>query len=544
MYKLLIFIGVFFLGVYVFAESRTDSLLQLLDESLARKDVFMRVKESKLDSLKSLKESERDTAKIFSLNKCIYDEYKTYQYDSAYTYAVNNLRLAEKRQAKKWVNQSKLDLSFIFTSAGLFKESVDILKDINKNELGKNQLLDYYYLFSRVYLDLNRFNGKNFFSDKWWYLGNQYLDSLTAASEGSYRAEAFVRGQQYTLERNYAEAQKVLQNYLDSLPHYNQNYSMVAATLSFVYSRLNQPEKSKQCIIKSALSDIHSVILENESLYRLAFILFEEGQTDPAYHYIKISLADANFYNARMRRVEIAKSLPIIENAFLDKLKVERKRLLTLLIFTTILAFVLLVAAIAILKQIKELRRSRKIIEDTNQRLEELNHDLLVTNRIKEEYIGHFLNVCSQYIDKLEHQNQLVVRKINAGQIETLLNIGKSRKVVKEEMFNLLQQFERVFFKLFPDFVSSFNSLFEEEDRILLKTNELMTPELRIFALIRLGVTDSSKIAKFLRYSVNTVYTYRTKVKNKSIIDRSEFETRIMEIGNLMEDLNGSESQQ
>jgi hypothetical protein len=544
MYKLLIFIGVFFLGVYVFAESRTDSLLQLLDESLARKDVFMRVKESKLDSLKSLKESERDTAKIFSLNKCIYDEYKTYQYDSAYTYAVNNLRLAEKRQAKKWVNQSKLDLSFIFTSAGLFKESVDILKDINKNELGKNQLLDYYYLFSRVYLDLNRFNGKNFFSDKWWYLGNQYLDSLTAASEGSYRAEAFVRGQQYTLERNYAEAQKVLQNYLDSLPHYNQNYSMVAATLSFVYSRLNQPEKSKQCIIKSALSDIHSVILENESLYRLALILFEEGQTDPAYHYIKISLADANFYNARMRRVEIAKSLPIIENAFLDKLKVERKRLLTLLIFTTILAFVLLVAAIAILKQIKELRRSRKIIEDTNQRLEELNHDLLVTNRIKEEYIGHFLNVCSQYIDKLEHQNQLVVRKINAGQIETLLNIGKSRKVVKEEMFNLLQQFERVFFKLFPDFVSSFNSLFEEEDRILLKTNELMTPELRIFALIRLGVTDSSKIAKFLRYSVNTVYTYRTKVKNKSIIDRSEFETRIMEIGNLMEDLNGSESQQ
>lgn len=260
-------------------------------------------------------------------------------------------------------------------------------------------------------------------------------------------------------------------------------------------------------------------------------MLYDEGRFRKAYEYMQMSLADANFYNARFRRVEIAKSQPVIEQAFLSELARQRFRLYLSLAFISILSLILVVVAYYLHHQMKELRKSRLVIEETNQQLEVLNLDLLESNKIKEEYIGHFLNLCSQYIDKFEHFNQLVNRKIKAGQLDALLAMTESSKLVDMELAELLENFDRIFLKLYPDFVTCFNDLFDKEDRIVLKSDELLNTELRIFALVRLGVNDSSKIARFLRYAPNTIYTYRTKVKNKAKVDKETFELEIMKIG-------------
>lgn len=513
------------------AVSSDENLLKQLDKALARKIEIMIGKEARIDSIKRILDSVTANEDRFRMNRMIYNEYKTYQYDSAYQYVLFNIEKAQLMERKDLQTRSKLDLAFILTSSGLYKESVSVLESINTNSLTEEMWLDYYEYFSRVYLDLTRFVGINMFSDDYWNTGRFYLDSLLAISDGRHQAELFFLGQQKMFNQDLAEAEKLYLKLLDNLQGYSQYYSMTAATLSFVYGVNGNKDMQRKYLIMSVLSDVECSITENESLHSLALLLFDDGNTRKAHDYIKISLADANFYNARLRRVEIARSQPIIEKAFLTQLAKQSKRLYILLIFISVLSLVLVIVVYYIVRQMSELRQSRKLIQETNLQLQELNLDLLETNKIKEEYIGHFLNLCSQYIDKIEQFNQLVNRKIKVGQVDALFALTGSNKVVEDELDELLLNFDRIFLKLFPDFVASFNALFLPEEQFTLKKDELLNTELRIFALVRLGVNDSSKIAKFLRYAPNTVYTYRTKIKNKSIILRDDFEMEVMKIG-------------
>lgn len=513
------------------ASNALDQQIKVLDQSLARKTYFMSLKDQRIDSLKVLRDEAISPQDLFDLNKLLYLEYKTYQYDSAYSYVSENLNLAQLMGRSDLVDRSKLDLAFIYTSTGLYKESIDVLQTINKEDLSAQAISDYYEYYSRVYLDLSRFVGADIFTEDYWQLGGIYLDSLLTVTKGHHSAELFFQGQRKMFDEDLDSARDLYHAFLESQENYSQYFSMTAATLSYVYGVVGDREMQRKYLTHSVISDTECAITENESLHSLALMLFDEGRTRKAYEYIQISLADANFYNARLRRVEIAKSQPVIESAFLAELAKQRLRLYISLVFISLLSLVLVVVVYYLHHQMKELRKSRLIIEDTNKQLEVLNLDLLESNKIKEEYIGHFLNLCSQYIDKLEHFYQLVNRKIKVGQVDALFAMTESSKLVDMELAELLENFDRIFLKLFPDFVTSFNELFVKEDRMVLKRDELLNTELRIFALVRLGVSDSSKIARFLRYAPNTVYTYRTKVKNKARVDRDSFEDEVMRIG-------------
>ena len=303
---------------------------------------------------------------------------------------------------------------------------------------------------------------------------------------------------------------------LHDQPETSNIYARAAFSLAHLYKDEKQTDAYGKYLALSAISDIKVSVKENAALSNLAFVLYERGDVSRAYRYIKRSLEDAIFCNARLRTVEISRVLPVIEAAYKQQIERQRHQLVFFLIVVSILSAFLIVSVILIYKQMKKLSA-------TQRNLKQANH-------IKEEYIGHFLNLCSIYIEKLDRFRSTVNRKITAGQAEELLKLTKSSQFAGVEQKEFYANFDNAFLHLYPNFVAEFNELLQPEERFVLKTGELLNTELRIFAIIRLGIDDSSKIANFLHYSINTIYTYRNKVKNKAI-NRDKFEEEILKIG-------------
>jgi DNA-binding CsgD family transcriptional regulator len=182
--------------------------------------------------------------------------------------------------------------------------------------------------------------------------------------------------------------------------------------------------------------------------------------------------------------------------------------------------------------KLAELNKNTKYIND---QLQKVNSKLFEVNRIKEESIAQFFDICSGYIDKLEDYRKLLYKKAGNKQHEELFNMLKSTTLVDEERGKLYETFDTIFLNLYPSFVEDFNSLLINEEKVVLKPGERLNTELRIFALIRLGITDSIRIAGFLRYSLSTIYNYRTRARNNAVVSRDEFEEMVMNIGSLQE---------
>jgi Domain of unknown function (DUF6377) len=282
-------------------------------------------------------------------------------------------------------------------------------------------------------------------------------------------------------------------------------------------------------LIRAALADIQSSTKETSAIFNLASLLFKSGELQRASVYIQKAVDDAVFYGARQRKVQLSAILPLIEAEKISRVENQKKNLITYSAGATFTLLVVIILAIIIFRQVKKLQLAKKIITDAKDQQQLINNKLTEANKIKEEYIGYFFNVNSDFFAKIERFKKLVDKKITDRKFEEIKFLVNNINL-KQEKDEILKNFDKVFLKLFPDFVADFNSLFKPEDQIKLKDNELLTTDLRIFALIRMGIHDNEKIAQILEYSVNTVYTYKTKIKNKSIVPNEEFEHRIMEI--------------
>ncbi len=336
----------------------------------------------------------------------------------------------------------------------------------------------------------------------------------------------------------------MLEAYQQKLSPDTRDYAVVTSILAFIYQSTGQREKQKEYLIKSAIADIRGVVKENNSLRALAELLYEEGQLQRADVYMKRSMEDANFYNARLRNVQASRMLPVIDHAYQVEKQKHQQVLQIFLVVTSLLTLFLACAVWYVIRQVKKLARARqdllamneelkllneRLIE-VNQRQHETNNSLTEANHIKEEYVGRFMGLCSTYIDKLEGYRRMLNKQAASGKVEELYKTLKSSRFIDEELKEFYQNFDNSFLSIFPDFVKRFNELLPEEERIIPKQDERLTTELRIFALIRLGITDSAKIAGFLRYSITTIYTYRSKLKNRSLC-RDNFEEEVMKIG-------------
>lgn len=501
-----------------------------LDQELSKKSSYDKQKETDIRKLKKQFDgvSSSNPQNQFKLCTQLYDQYKSYQYDSAYVYAEKLQVLSRLLKDPAKEADSKVKLGFILLSAGMFKETFEVLQTVNPGVLADSSRFDYYALLARANYDTAAFDHDFHYTPYYNRLANKYLDSAILLSKpGSYEHDYYIHYQQYK-NGNYQTAEAGFENLLNQ--HLTQHQmAIVASTLGNVYDVTNQHAKAIKMLVKAAINDLQSSTKETLALFWLAENLYKNGDVKHAYLYIQQAMDDAEFYGARQRQVQISSVLPIIAAQNLSLTEKEKARFLIYLISTAVLTLLLVLVSVKLFKQLKDLRAKEKIIADTNAELEIINQKLIEDTHIKEEYIGYFFDLISGYILKLEKLKRSVDMKLSVKKYEDIPAIINAIQI-KKERETLFHTFDQVFLRIFPNFITSFNAFFKKEDQIWPKEHEMLTTDLRIFALIRLGITDNATIAKILEYSEKTIYVYKMRMKAKALIHGEEFEERIMAI--------------
>jgi DNA-binding CsgD family transcriptional regulator/HAMP domain-containing protein len=442
----------------------------------------------------------------------------------------------------------------------MYKESLDNLNTIDRKHLPGQLLTIYYLRYAHTYLNLCFYIRDEIYAQKYTQVFKAYRDTLLSVADKSSNEYAVAHLEVLIESGQYSEVERICLDRLDHLSQENHSYAMTAATLADTYHKTGNSYMQKKYLMLSAISDMKAAVREHSSLIVLASILYDEGDLQRANNYVERAMADANFYNARLRNIEIAKVQPVITNAYQEKIKKQTEELQKYIVLVSILSVFLFVALFYIYRQMRKLSRARKELSDKNielnlsnadlqnaneqshvlnkelnrmnLRLKELNQSLSEANFLKEEYIGHFLDLCSDYIEKLDNYRKSLNQKAAAGQWDDLIKSLKSSHFIDDELKNFYKYFDSSCLRIYPDFVSQFNDLLHEDERFELKKDGLLHTELRVFALIRLGIEDNAKIASFLRCSIQTVYNYKNKIKNKAIVPRDEFEKWVSKIGN------------
>lgn len=495
------------------SSSEIEDILTRLDDAIENSDVFVNEKNYRINRLrKRLLEisSEKQDEEAYELSYQLFEEYQSFKYDSAYFYANRSLKLARQLDnADKKVN-AQCAIVFCHMSSGLFVEAFNEMEKVNLKGVSPMTKVSYYALYNRLYYDASDFNDTEEWSHLYTKLGTEYADSLMAiVPEDSYEY-AFAKAQCEIKHWHYTECIGLYKKILENFEVSTHNKAIINSSIGGAYRIIGQNDSAVVYLAKASINDIESATKETTALYRLAEILCETGDADRAYTYIHSAMADADFYNARHRKLSINPLLPIIEQTRLDDITKQRNQMAAITILVAILMLVMVAAAAVIFKQYRKLKRRSMQLREAN--------------RIKEEYIGHSFYVNSEYIAEVEELYKTIHQKIVAHQYEDLRDVSKLSKVNKKRE-SMYESFDKCFLRLFPSFVIEYAKLFPE-GYIDPNATEL-SPEMRIFALIRLGINDSERIAKFLNYSVHTIYTYKTRVKTKSIVTNEEFEARI-----------------
>ncbi|MDO9258118.1 MAG: DUF6377 domain-containing protein [Bacteroidales bacterium] len=528
----------------LFGNNDMDSLLKVLDKTVDNYQIYSNQKEEKLDKLKELLKITSTDLQRFAICGQLYDEYRSYKSDSALTYARVKLQIAEKLNDIHSLTNARLNLAAIMGTSGLYKEEMDILNGINISQTPELKAY-YFHIYRTVYGYMADYTVSSQENIRYNHLTAAYRDSLLVVNPPSSSTHIMVKSDQLIVQKKYNEALALLMNYYPTIKDDLHTQAIIAYSISLAYLGKNDRKLEKQWLAISSIYDIQSATKEYISLRRLAFLLYEDGDVDRAYKYIRRSLEDALFCNARLRTYEISQMLPIIDKAYQNQTDARQKQLVKSLVSISILSLFLIIAILLVYRQMRKLSSARKELSIVNEQLNNLNHELSLTNEqlnntnetlveanlIKEEYIGRYMDQCSLYIDKLDGYRRLLNKTAAAGKIQDLLTAIKSKQFIEDELELFYTNFDSTFLQLFPTFVEEFNNLLVDAEDTQLKQDELLNTELRIFALIRLGIKDSVKISHFLRYSLSTIYNYRTKLRNKAKCPRNEFEDRVMQIG-------------
>jgi hypothetical protein len=356
------------------------------------------------------------------------------------------------------------------------------------------------------------------------------MDSAIALSEpGSFNYN-YYNGLRLIKSDHNSEAMEYFSKLMkDSASLTLHQLAVTASTLCAIYVQHKNIDTAIRLLIIAAIADIQSATKETAATFGLATLLFEQGDLVNASTYIEKAVNDAAFYGARQRKVQLSAILSLIEGEKVSRVESEKRTLITYAVLVTLLLVALIALIIIVFRQVKKLRAAEQAISKAHRQEQEVNARLMEANKIKEEYIGYFFSGNSEFYNRLEKLRHNIEQKIADRKLDEIRFLVKSLDI-KHEKEELLVNFDRIFLKLFPHFVDNYNALFKPEDRVVLKENEQLNTDLRIFALIRLGIHDNDKIARILGYSINTINTYKTKVKNKSVVANEEFEQKIMEI--------------
>ena len=535
-------------------------LLHSLDSLLEQQDLFVRVKEERIKQLKMQYSRVKDVKELYAMNRMVYLEYRVYDADSALHYINKNIQLAQQTNNRTWEVVSLLEQSFVLTSSGLLTEALKAVSDIQPEELPQNLRSEYFGRLCTLYSRLRDYSSENSqLSEHYNNLQKAFRDSVYLTATPDELRYWNCRAWLYMGTPEIEPVKQAFEENKQTLSNDSRKYSIATYNLSAIYRSENNESKYLENLILSAMADIRSVNGDIGSLQEIAEYLFKHGEIDRAYNYILYCSQKAMLFHNRVRIVKMSHLQNQIYKAYQEQSRTQQKRLQASLIAVSFLFLVLIGAFLFIRKQMHRLKEANLKLDSTNQKLsvnmdalstahqrleevniqlkdlntqlQEVNDQLRESNYVKEEYIGYVFNICSTYISKLEEFRKNINRKLKVGQIEDVKAMTDSSATASNELKEFYQNFDTIFLHLYPDFVGDFNALLLPEERIELKEGELLNTELRIHALIRLGITDSVKIADFLHCSAQTVYNNRLRTRNKSIIPKEDFINAVKKLG-------------
>lgn len=535
-------------------------LLHSLDSLLEQQDLFVRVKEERIKQLKMQYSRVKDVKELYAMNRMVYLEYRVYDADSALHYINKNIQLAQQTNNRTWEVVSLLEQSFVLTSSGLLTEALKAVSDIQPEELPQNLRSEYFGRLCTLYSRLRDYSSENSqLLEHYNNLQKAFRDSVYLTATPDELRYWNCRAWLYMGTPEIEPVKQAFEENKQTLSNDSRKYSIATYNLSAIYRSENNESKYLENLILSAMADIRSVNGDIGSLQEIAEYLFKHGEIDRAYNYILYCSQKAMLFHNRVRIVKMSHLQNQIYKAYQEQSRTQQKRLQASLIAVSFLFLVLIGAFLFIRKQMRRLKEANLKLDSTNQKLsvnmdalstahqrleevniqlkdlntqlQEVNDQLRESNYVKEEYIGYVFNICSTYISKLEEFRKNINRKLKVGQIEDVKAMTDSSATASNELKEFYQNFDTIFLHLYPDFVGDFNALLLPEERIELKEGELLNTELRIHALIRLGITDSVKIADFLHCSAQTVYNNRLRTRNKSIIPKEDFINAVKKLG-------------
>jgi len=526
-------------------EKTIDSLISALEVSMELRDFYDEKKEMRIEGFKALlNENDLDYENTYYLTNKLIEEYQYYSFDLALFYIEKNIATAEKIGDNFKVLESNLKLTKLLVETGRYKEAVDALDEMETNKIPKRLLSKYFYSLQEAYAGLSYYTEVQESKEKYSELYRVYEDSLTKQLLKS--EDQYLRLKEKNLrdQRKLDDALEVNNQRIASLEMGNRLFSVVTFERSLLYELAKDTINQKKYLILSAQSDIIASVKDNASMTVLAMLLFQENEVEKAHEFINFSVTDAEFFNSRLRYVNISNILSLISKAYEKQTIAQNEKLRIFLSLLIVFGLILLVFLYFIIQQVKRLATTKNKLKTANNDLKQLNRKLNITNddlkrlydklsesdKIKENYIGTFLNLYSDYINKLDSYRKLVQKYIITNKTKSLLDLTKSKQVIDEELNIFYKNFDESFLHIYPNFIEEVNKFLEEEEKILISNEHALNTELRILALIRLGITDSARISKILRYSVNTIYNYRVKLKNKARIERNLFEKEIKNI--------------
>ena len=514
--------------------------LKELDDVISRQEEIESAKDSYIELIKGRYSEAMSPDEKYTILDELYNEYYNYNIDSAIFYARTKLDIAFDAAEQDLVDDAILDIADRYVMSGMYLAAHDIISEISADRLDVLLVPRYYHIWHSLYTGLEDGCDDPVQKTEYRKLKQQYREQLFSLLGKNDISRLYVMADIYVDEGRADELLDTLNaKFNEDIPIHDK------AVLSYIYANISDSyghdDDATLYFAKSAIFDLMTPVHEYKSLYELASKLYDAGDIKRAYRYISRSINDAITANALINIQSINRSLPIISRSYHTQMLHNRRQLSVLSGILGIMAVLLIGAVIVTLKEQRKARQAGKRTSEINEELKAINRKmeeyillLKESNNIKEIYIGRYIDLCSEYIGRMERYRSMLNRTARTEGFEAVRNALKSSEFIDKELNEFYEQFDATFLQLFPDFIKDLNALLQPDKRIELKTRDgIMTTELRIFALIRLGITDSVKIAEFLRRSVSTVYNYRVKMRNAAFNSREDFEKQIMGIGKL-----------
>lgn len=533
---LVIFIITLFSTLRAQTSQQVDSVLSVLDATIAQKPQYDRQKRLQLHDLELQFQRSRDMDEKRDLCVRLFLTYRSFRLDSALHYA----RLAREltapsdrsRQVRNDINEAEA-----LKGMGYYLQARQLL-DRNLSTVDDSTMVDFYHVYYSIYYSMHQNallqTDRARFADSLIFYREKLQHSLVDNPHGF----AIGKANLLLFQGKAREALEVVSNHrVNIYSGYPFTADLLQVTFAEIYDTLGMNTEAKYYYASSAVSDIRASSKKYTALQRLAILLYLEGDISRAYRYLTCALEDISFCRIHCRINQIAEFLPIITSAYEQQSQKSSRRKLWL--FVTLAMLLLVTIGVAWF-----VRRRNMLLARLNERLHRLNQELAVANRqlkqtnaqaemanaqladanrIKEEYIGQVFNLCSAYIDKQETLRRTIFNKVKGNQIGDLLKLLSDKSQAQDELHDFFRHFDAIFLSLFPDFIHEFNALLRPEEHVAVKEGELLSPELRIYALVRLGINDSTRIASFLHFSPQTVYNYRLKMRSRTEMSREEF---------------------